>query len=207
MIVIGIVGGIASGKSVVTDRLKALGAVVLDADQIGHSVLKVPAVKTAIRERWGETVFSPDGEVDRGKMAAIVFDPDQPQQLKHLEEITHPLIGERLQQAIEQIRKSGTSPMLVLDAPIMVKTGWYQMCDQLVFVDCELETRRQRASVRGWTREMFDARETRQAPVGDKRRLSQVIIDNNGSLDETTRQVEAFWESCMDGQFDHLPRQ
>ena len=107
MIVIGIVGGIASGKSVVTDRLQALGAVVLDADRIGHSVLREPSVTQAIRKRWGNEVFTPDDEVDRGKLAAIVFDPDQPDQLKHLEEITHPLIRKRLQQAIDQMRQSG----------------------------------------------------------------------------------------------------
>ena len=97
--------------------------------------------------------------------------------------------------------------MLVLDAPIMVKTGWHRLCDQLVFVDCNMKTRRQRAAARGWTDEMFYARESRQAPVDEKRRLSSVVIDNNGSLAETCRQVEAFWDSCMSKQTDHLPRQ
>ncbi|MGI9518220.1 MAG: dephospho-CoA kinase [Pirellulaceae bacterium] len=207
MIVIGIVGGIASGKSVVTDRLKELGAVVLDADQIGHAVLRELTVKSAILQRWGNQVFTPDGEVDRGKVAAIVFDPQQPEQLKHLEEITHPLIAQRLQQAIDQMRQSGEHTMLVLDAPIMVKTGWHRLCDQLVFVDCEPEIRRERARARGWTSEMFESREARQAKVDEKRRLSTVMINNNGSLADTHRQVDQFWERCVTPQADQLPRQ
>jgi len=193
MIVIGIVGGIASGKSFVTGHLKSFGAVVLDADRIGHEVLTRQSVKSAIRAQWGETVFSSNGEVDRKLMAAIVFDPNQPKQLVKLEEITHPIIAEQIRVDIERLGNSGEIHHLVLDAPVMVKAGWHPFCDVILFIDAAKPLRWKRASRRGWSREMFDNRESMQASVDEKRRISTHVVDNNGTRESTIRQVNEFW--------------
>ena len=198
MIVVGILGGIASGKSFVTDTLKSLGAVVLDADRMGHEVLLRKSVKDRIHQMWGERVFDPSGQVDRSKLAEIVFDPEAPEQLTRLEEITHPLIEEQLQLAIRQAAADGTAPMLVLDAPVMVKAGWHHLCDEIVFVESTETVRWQRACGRGWTRQMFENREAMQTDIQTKRQLQTVIIDNNGTRDQTRSQVREFWGRVVD---------
>lgn len=213
MIVIGIVGGIASGKSFVTAHLQSLGGIVLDADQIGHQVLLQQPVKQAIREQWGDQVFDCHGEVDRRKLAKIVFDPEQPEQLICLEKITHPRIQHQLKSQIEslrnQVRDSTSSedeanhdegtPFLILDAPVMVKSGWHVLCDELVFVEASDNTRWQRASKRGWTQEMFKRREAMQAPLAEKRRLANHVIENNGEPSDTIKQVDQLWDRFICG--------
>ncbi len=197
MIVVGVVGGVASGKTLVTDHLKSLGAVVLDADRVGHDVLKLPHVIRQIREHWGNAVIGEDGLVDRSQLAQIVFDPSNVQQLERLEQITHPLIKERLQEQIQQIRAAGRAPMIVLDAAIMVKTGWYRLCDEIVFVDAITETRLARAAARGWSAEMLARREAAQAPIERKKELSTIQIDNNGTRQATYRQVQLLWDRLV----------
>ena len=123
MIVVGVVGGIASGKSFVTQHLESLGAVVLDADRMGHQVLRLPSVKATLRAEWGEHIFDGTGEVNRSKLAHLVFDPQQPERLQKLEAITHPIIKEKLQTELERLRKSGEVDVLVMDAPVMVKAA------------------------------------------------------------------------------------
>ncbi len=194
MKVIGVVGGIASGKSFVTEQLKSFGAAVLDADQIGHEVLMDEAVKTAVRQHWGPTVFDTAGQIERGKLAARVFDPQRPEELKQLEMITHPRIAERLRARIAEFSAAGDIPFLVLDAPVMVKAGWHVFCDLILFVDVPLATRRQRAALRGWTTQMFDNREAMQAPLDEKRRISTHVIHNNGTRQATKQQLVEFWD-------------
>ncbi len=197
MVLIGVVGGIASGKSFVTEYLGALGAVVLDADQIGHQVLLQDAVKSAIRDNWGMDVFTSSGEVDRGKLAAIVFDTSQPNHLKKLESITHPRIGEQIALKVQQLQESGNF-VAILDAPVMVKAGWYKLCNHILFVDTDEQMRWQRASQRGWSREMFENREKMQASVLQKREVSTWAIDNNGSPEETKVQLDKFWRQVVE---------
>jgi dephospho-CoA kinase len=194
MIVIGVVGGIASGKSFVTGHLQSLGAVVLDADRIGHEVLRLEPVKAAIRRTWGDEVFSRDGNVDRQRLAAIVFDPDRPEQLHKLEEITHPTIAEQLRSEIRRFQQSGEVDYLVLDAAVMVKAGWHRFCDAILFVDASRERRLERAVARGWSPGMFANREAMQASVDEKRRISTHVVDNNGSREATIRQLDELWD-------------
>lgn len=197
MLVIGVAGGVASGKSVVSQELCRLGAVLLDADRIGHEVLEEPAVREAIRATWGAEVFSPDGKVSRPALARRVFAPP-PQGLRELavlEQITHPCIGARLQEQIDAIRAEGNVPAVVLDAAVMFKAGWHRYCDQIVFVDAPREMRLARALARGWTADNFAAREASQMSVEEKRQFASAVIDNSGALNHTFQQVQRFWRS------------
>src|SRR5436309_2188032 len=109
MRIIGLLGGVASGKSFVAEQLRRLGAEVLDADRIGHDVLRLPEVRAAIRNHFGPQVFDSEGEVIRPALAAIVFGPppDGPQQLAVLESMTHPEIRRRLQLEVERLAATG----------------------------------------------------------------------------------------------------
>src|SRR5687767_1363354 len=170
--IIGLLGGIASGKSLVADCLEELGAGVLDADRMGHEVLRLAEVREAVRQRWGEQVFRPAGEVDRKALAKIVFDPSPNgrESLQYLERLTHPKIGQLLEQEAEALAATGRHKALVLDAPVMLEAGWHTLCDHLLFIDAPREARLARALARGWTEADFSAREDAQESLDVKRR-------------------------------------
>ncbi|MBX9789257.1 MAG: dephospho-CoA kinase [Pirellulales bacterium] len=225
MKVIGLLGGIASGKSFVAELFRQRGAVVLDGDRAGHEVLRDKEVKQAVRQRWGDKVFGPDGEIDRGALAKKVFAPrigrretlsaspsmavddslprqtatDSPStnptgELEYLERLTHPRIAVRLAQQV-RAAVDNCAPAVVVDAAVMIKAGWDALCDTLVFVDAPREVRLQRARQRGWTEEEFGRREAAQESLDEKRARADVIIDNAGSPDDTSAQVEQFWHA------------
>ena len=196
MKIIGIVGGIASGKSLVAGQLQRLGAVRLDADRAGHEALREPEVEIACRQRWGDAIFAPDGRVDRRALARIVFAPapDGPRELAALEQLTHPRIAAKLMAEIERCRRAG-APAAVLDAAVMLKAGWDRMCDIIVFVDTPRELRMQRARERGWSDEDFAAREAAQETLNVKRRRADVSIDNSGFTEDTQAQVVRLWRA------------
>ena len=196
--IVGLLGGIASGKSLVAAQLVALGAGLLDADAAGHEVLLRPDVREAIRRRWGDGVFDAAGHVVRPALARLVFEdtPEARADLAHLEQITHPLIGEVLRERAVAMAESGT-PLIVLDAPVMLKAGWDKLCDTLLFVDSPLEVRRERARSRGWSDAEFAAREARQESVEEKRRLADFTVDNSGSVGGTNLQITRLWPSLV----------
>ncbi|MBP90924.1 MAG: dephospho-CoA kinase [Planctomycetaceae bacterium] len=196
MKVIGILGGVASGKSLVADQLRRLGAEILNADQVGHEVLREAEVIKALRERWRDDVIDREGQINRAAVAKIVFasPPDGPEQLAFLEQITHPRIGLRLSQQIEELSRRETE-VVVLDAPVMLKAGWDQFCDHILFVETEQSIRRERARRRGWIDEAFAAREDAQKSLEKKRSVSGYVIDNSGTREETLEQIKEFWNT------------
>lgn len=201
MHILGIIGGVASGKSLVAERFQQLGAEVLNADQVGHEVLREEGVKDAIRRRFGDGVFDDAGEVARKKVAQIVFAEDAAgaKALADLEAIVHPRIGERLRERIAEIARDGRTQVVVLDAAVMLQAGWGDVCDQIIFVDVPREVRVERAKSRGWTAEELDARDARQTPLAEKRAAADVIIDNSGAASDTFKQVDRLWSSLVKG--------
>lgn len=195
MLVIGIIGGVASGKSLVAGQLRDLGAQVIDVDQVGHEVLRDPDVETAIRQRWGDSVFGEDGHVNRAALAQIVFapPPDGPKQLDHLEQLTHPRIGQRLRRRIEVARDTETTKAVVLDAAVLLKAGWDGFCDKIVFVDTPRDVRQRRCRQRGWSDEHFAAREAAQPSLDIQRAGADVVIDNSVSRQQTQAEIRQFW--------------
>jgi len=195
--IIGILGGVASGKSLVAEQFRHLGAKVLDADQVGHEVLREPEVIQAACERWGDAVLAEDGQIDRTKVAKIVFAPSPvgTEDLAFLEQLTHPRIGARLEQLFERTRQNGDTEVVILDAPVMLKSGWDRFCDHILFIEAPRNLRRQRARERGWNDADFAARESAQESLETKRAAADHVIDNSGSIDATRQQVESFWRS------------
>jgi dephospho-CoA kinase len=195
--VVGVVGGIASGKSFITEQLKRQGAVVISADQLAHEVLRFPEIKNAVREHWGERVFSGDGEVNRQALGQIVFSPppDGPRELKILEQLTHPRIATIIREQMEALREQATATAVVLDVPLLIESGWNKFCDRIMYVDAPRELRVARAAARGWTEEDFARREATQESLETKRKLADVVIDNSGSPESAQAQIEHFWRS------------
>lgn len=195
MITIGIAGGVASGKSVVADQLRELGAFVVDGDRLGHQVLLQPEVISAAKARWGESVIGTDGQIDRAAVARLVFGDNESsaKELEYWESCTHPRITELLKQHLSE---QDDDSVLVLDAPVMFKAGWDKLCDQLIFVDCPCDQRMERALKRkNWNKEQFEKREGSQLSIDEKRRRASFVIDNSGSLEQTYEQVLSFWNS------------
>ena len=197
MIVIGIAGGIASGKSLVANQFAELGAIVLDADRAGHQVLREENVKNQVREHFGELVFGDDGEVNRAALAKIVFDPQSgAARLKKLEEITHPRIRNLLEEQIEAVRSSQHAAV-ILDAPVMFKSGWQDFCDIIVFVHVPSKVRERRAELRGWPKGEIQRREAAQISLEEKRRQSDYLIDNSQAPQQTFKQVQRIWNQLF----------
>jgi len=196
MILIGILGGVASGKSEVSSRLRSLGAAVLDADRVGHAVLREAEVRQAVQRRWGEAVLDAAGEIDRRKVAEIVFAaaPASRAELTFLEQLTHPLIGQRLQEQLAELHREGVRAA-VLDAPVMLKAGWDRLCQRIVFVDAPRDVRLARARQRGWTEADFAAREAAQEPLETKRSRADMTLDNSLTRQHLFAQVDRFWRS------------
>ncbi len=199
MFTIGILGGVASGKSLVARQLAELGAGVLDADRAGHETLDDRKVREALRERWGNHAFTPDGRVDRKRIAEIVFSPSPEggHERQFLEQLVHPRIAQRLADRREELAAE-EYPAVVLDAPLILEAGWDTLCNRLVFVDAARELRLARAAARGWSEEEVARREAAQLPLEVKRARADVTIDNSGTPQQTKAQIERFWKSLAE---------
>lgn len=193
---IGLVGGVASGKSRVGQMLVELGAGLLDADRASHAVLADEAeVHAALRARWGDSVFLADGSVDRAAVAHRVFGQSETAAAdrQFLEDLLHPRIRRRLEAERREMIAAGR-PAIVVDAPLLLEAGWGAMCDIVLMVDASRETRLARARNRGWSEADFDEREAAQWPIAKKRDAADVVITNNGTEQRLRDAVRQFWD-------------
>jgi dephospho-CoA kinase len=198
MLTLGLVGGIASGKSVVANCFRDLGAVVLDADQAGHAVLREPDVIAALKARWGNRILDASGQISRREVARIVFARDAAGEREFLERLTHPRIQMRLQQQLAQAQAADPPPrVVVLDAALLFEAGWEQLCDRVLFVDAPRDVRLERAVARGWSAEQFAAREAAQMPPEEKRRRSDLLIRNVRTLEDIRNVVRLTWNDLV----------
>ena len=195
MIVVGLTGGVASGKSFVASCFEELGAHRIDADQVAHEVLGCSNVIDQIVDRWGDGILADDGQINRKRLGKIVFAGPDEKELDHLESIVHPVIRIRIREQMAQLRESAQVETLVLDIPLLFEGEYDQHCDHVIFVDADTNIRKQRAKLRGWADDELDRRESRQLPVEAKKLRSDVVIDNSGSKESTARQLADFYQS------------
>ena len=170
-----------------------MSVAILDADRAGHDALRQPLVKVALRQAFGDSIFNPAQEVVRSQLAARVFGSDDPskQNLRTLEQIVHPVLRADLQQQLQHVRELGQVQVILLDAPILLESGWKDLCDAVVFIDTPLARRQQwTAAGRGWTPEELARREASQWPIARKRIESDYVVDNSGSLTTAVDQLE-----------------
>lgn len=188
-LVIGVCGGIASGKSVVTQQLEQLGAAVIHADQIGHAVLRDPQVIDLLLNHFGNDIRAIDhhDQLSRSAIAARVFGDSETakQNRQYLESVTHPRIRQIIRSQLQQLRQTPTPPpAIVLDVPLLFESGWHLECNEIIFVNTPWNQRLQRALQRGWTAEQFKAREEAQMPLHEKEKRSSVTLQNTGTLND-----------------------
>lgn len=191
MLLIGLTGGIGSGKSTVSARLAHHGATVIDADAITRE-LQQPgtAVFDAMVERFGDAIVAPDGTLDRQAVADIVF--ADPAALADLNAIVHPAVGAEIARRLEAAAVAGGG-VVVLDVPLLVETGRDDMA-MLVVVDVDPEVAVHRlVHQRGMREEDVRARMARQAPREERLAKADHVLDNSGTLEELHAQVDALW--------------
>lgn len=192
--IIGLTGNIGSGKSTVSRRLAQLGAEVIDTDLVSRdAVAPGTGGLKRIVEEFGPGVLNKNGELDRAKMAAIVF--DNPVARKTLESIIHPEVIRVVGQRIEEYRRGlGVAPALVVEVPLLIEAGIDKMMDQVWVVTVDREVQVERVISRsGLSREDVLRRINAQMSQEEKRKYAHRIIDNSGHLEDTVRQVDAIW--------------
>ncbi len=195
--VIGITGGIASGKSTVARLFAELGAVVVNADELAHIALQSEEVKADVRRQWGAGVFAENGQVDRAALGKVVF--DDPRQLVTLEGLIHPLVREMIATALAAHAASGTS--VVLDVPLLLESDHYEaICQCVVYVHASPASRQARAELRGWTEAELERREAQQLSPDEKARRADYIVDNDADMDATRTRVSEIWNRVQEGQ-------
>ncbi len=188
-LLVGLVGGIGSGKSSVAAALRQHGGWIIDADQLGHQALLEPTIRAAIEQRWGRAVLDEAGAVDRRKLAALVF--THAEERKALETLVHPWIGQAIRAAAENALNDPACRFVVLDAAIMLEAGWSEVCDKLIYVQSPPEQRLQRVTrQRGWTAQDMQKRESAQLPLTEKAARADHILENTGSFEQLHQQVE-----------------
>jgi dephospho-CoA kinase len=196
MYLIGLTGGIASGKSLVSSRLAEHGATIVDADVLARDVVEpgTPGL-AAIVEHFGPDVISPDGTLNRPALGAIIF--ADPEQREKLNAITHPAVWRR---ARELFSAAAADEVVVYDVPLLVEgaKGRQLDFDLVVVVDASAATRLQRLmQLRGMTREEAGHRLNSQASDAERLAVADVVIDNNGSIEQTLEQVDALWAKAQ----------
>ncbi|MDP2772118.1 MAG: dephospho-CoA kinase [Nocardioides sp.] len=189
---VGLTGGIASGKSTVSAILGELGAVVIDADKLAREVVEkgTPGL-AAVVEAFGEGLLTPDGDLDRPAMGALVFNDEGKR--RTLEAIVHPLVFERI---VELEEAAPEDAVVVHDIPLLAESGRADTFDAVIVVDAPAETQVERMlRDRGWTREDAESRIASQASREDRLAIATYVVDNTGSLEELRRQVEGIYAS------------
>jgi dephospho-CoA kinase len=195
-VVIGLTGGIASGKSVVSQILGEQGAVVIDADKVGHEAyVRGTGCYDAVVEAFGRDVVGPDGEIDRKALGGKVF--GNAAERKRLERIVWPWMRTTMDLRLGALRASG-APVVVLEAAVLIEAEWIPLVDQVWLVTVPPAVARERIVQRnGLTAEQADARIAAQLTNEERAQHAQVIIDNSGTLDELRRRVMAEWERLV----------
>jgi dephospho-CoA kinase len=194
MQLIGLTGGIASGKSVVAARLAEHGAVVVDADQVAREVVEpgTPAL-AKIAKDFGAGVIASDGSLDRAALGSLVF--SSPEKRAALNAITHPAVAIRSQQLFAAAAAADPDAIVVYDVPLLVDAGRADEFDLIAVVNASTETRIARMiELRGMTRDEAMHRINSQATNTERLAIADVVIDSNGSLEQTLTQADALWE-------------
>ena len=196
MVIVGLTGGIASGKSTVSRILKELGAEIVDADLVAKEVVRpnTEAWRELVAE-FGRGILNPDKTINRRKLGNMVF-PDKTA-LDKLNRITHPRILKRINERVAQARQAGVR-VLVLDAPLLIEAGMVSMVDQVwvVAVDPEIQITRLMARDHFTFQEALN-RLNSQMPLAEKIKYAVVVIDNSGALEETRARITGLWEKLV----------
>jgi dephospho-CoA kinase len=190
MMLVGLTGGIGSGKSTVAGMLAERGALILDADEFAREAVTVGSEGLdAVVRRFGRGVLLEDGSLDRAKLAEVVFADEQSR--RDLEAIVHPYVRQRIADGVTQ--NASSDRVVVLVNPLLIEMGTHRDCDVVVVVSASPETQVRRSVERGMGEEDVRARIAAQLPLDERARQADVLIDNEGTVEELEGQVVALW--------------
>jgi len=193
--VIGIVGGIGAGKSLVAEYLQSLGCVVSDSDTEAKAALDRTDVRARLVAWWGARILDADGRVDRAVLASIIF--NDARERARLEQLVHPLVHEARERTIAEASSRGAKAVIV-DAPLLFEAGVDKECDAVIFVDAPLTDRQKRvAMARGWPMEELTKREATQLQIEEKRRRSTHVLTNHGNLADLQRETGRLFAAIL----------
>jgi len=197
-LLVGLTGGIATGKSTVHDMLASPSVRVVDADALAREVVEAgtPAYARIVAE-FGKDVLQPDGRLDRARLAEIVFSDEVKR--KRLEAITHPAIRARFERIMADLEKAGFDGILVWDAALLVESGGSKNMDRVVVVTTDPATQLRRLIARdGCSEEAARARTASQMPLAVKARYADYVIDNSGTREQTDVRVREVYRALLD---------
>ena len=192
MKVIGLTGGIGSGKSVVSQLLAEMGAVIIDADKVGHEAFKPgTGLWQEVVDAFGQQIVAPGGDIDRQKLGEIVF--NDAESMTRLNQIMHPRIYDMVNAQIEDYRRQGTD-VVVVEVILLIETGWTSLVDEVwVTVASEDNVVKRLKQQRGLSREQVLARIHSQMPSAERVKHADVVINNDGTPAELKAMVEELW--------------
>jgi dephospho-CoA kinase len=196
-LLVGLTGGIATGKSTVSALLRQLGCEIIDADLLAREVVEPgqPALAQIVTE-FGRDVVTAAGALDRKKLGAIVF--ANPERRRRLEAITHPAIRDRFQARLDELAERGFVGLVVFDAAVMIESGNYKNMDRLVVVVTDQPTQLARLHGRDGTDDAENRRKVAsQMPLAEKAKLADYVIDNSGDREATAEQVRRVFAALM----------
>ena len=195
--VIGILGGIGSGKSSVVREIQDLNLAIIDADVVGHEVLKSQDVIARLTKALGPGILK-SRAIDRRSLGELVFGENSGCQsnLQKLNAIVHPEIRRRLHKDIDLAKN--TADAVILDASLLLEGNWDEHCDHLIFVDTNEQVRQARVQEnRGWDAEELPKREKTQIPIATKRQRADFTVDNSSDLEQSSRQMRSILERIL----------
>lgn len=196
--IIGLAGGIGSGKSTVARLMGTMGGYVIDADALAREALGRPEIAERLVEWWGSEILDAEGRVDRRRVADRVF--HDPAERQRLEQLIHPLVGEERDRRLNAARADPRVPFIVLDVPLLFEVGLDKACDYVFFIDADAEVRLRRVQqTRGWDRAELERREKNQASLDKKRDGSDGIITNNGDEAQCLAQIRSMLDRILSG--------
>lgn len=196
MIVIGLTGGIASGKSTISAALAARGATIVDADKVGHEAY-TPGSEgwQAVVDAFGKRIVSDSGEIDRKALGAIVF--GDPAQRERLQAIIWPVMKRMMARTLDEFRAEGRK-VVVVEAAVLLEAGWQDLVDQIWVVTVPVAIAEERLIARnGLTREQAQARIAVQLSNEERTREATVVIDNSGTLEQAEAEVGRRWDELV----------
>lgn len=194
--IIGILGGISSGKSTVAKQFAALGCAVIDADKIAKDMLCADDVKREIRNAFGNAVFDSADNIDKAKLADAAF--NNPAAVGTINNIIHPRVMRKTELLIEKYQSDSSVKAVVLDIPLLMEVGWENRCDKLVFVACDEKIRFKRAAQRGNLDEnLLKKREKFQISLDKKQKIAHYTLCNNEDLSELNKQISEIFPALI----------
>jgi dephospho-CoA kinase len=194
--VIGIIGGMCSGKSTVATEFAKLGCAVIDADEIAHEALKKQDVQKKVVRLFGKEILDAKGWVSRSALAYKVF--GDPGKLEKLTGMLHPIVLSRVEELIGRYNEQGWVRAIVLDIPLLVEVGWKKRCDRIIFIDCKAPLRLERAKKTGlFEADQLKIRENLQISLDKKKRIADNIVDNNSDLSGLSKQITCIFSSIV----------